>query len=72
MAGKIEQLTRHATGQERPSCGDLVNSDRIAVHLGISSRTAQRMARDGIIPCVHVGRCVRFDIDDVDRALNRR
>ena len=50
----------------------LVNSDEMAERLCVSARTVQRMARDGEIPCVRVGRCVRFDADDVMDAVTGR
>lgn len=55
-----------------PPCSDLVNADAIGKHLGVSARTALRMARDGEIPSIRLGRFVRFDIEAVDESLKRR
>ncbi len=38
--------------------------------LGLSSEhRAYKLARDGIVPCVHLGRTIRFDEDTVRRFI---
>ena len=63
---------RTPAGINAARCGDLVNAEAMGNHLGVSGRTVLRMAKEGSIPCVRINRLVRFDMDDVDRSLNRR
>ena len=47
----------------------LRDADYIAELLGIPRKTVLHYARDGRLPCVRLGKHVRFVIDDVERAI---
>ena len=53
----------------KQSTNPLVKAAVVARHLGISTATVYRMANRGLIPSVHAGRAIRFDLDAVLRAL---
>ena len=72
MPLNIDQPRRVPAGMQKQPCGDLVNAEVLGRHLGVSGRTVLRLAKQGSIPCVRLNRLVRFDVDAVDRALNRR
>ena len=48
----------------------LVNGDRMAELAAVSQATLDRAVKDGIIPCVRIGRCVRFEPRKVIDALS--
>ncbi len=48
-----------------------VGAEQIAAKWGMSVESVRRAARLGIIPSYKVGRLVRFDLDEVERALVR-
>lgn len=45
--------------------GPLVKAPVVAAHLGVHKATVYRMVQDGRIPCILVGRAIRFDLLDV-------
>lgn len=47
----------------------LINARDLAGVLGVCRETVRRMARDGRIPFVRVGKSVRFDLEAVRRHL---
>jgi excisionase family DNA binding protein len=47
----------------------LVDAGAVADRLGVPVSWVRESARSGAIPCVRLGRYVRFDLDDVDRWL---
>ncbi len=49
----------------------LVTIDDVAEMLQVSVATVRRLVRSGKIPAVRVGRCLRFDPDEVMVALRR-
>ena len=49
----------------------LRDADYIARLLGIPRKTVLQYARDGRLPCVRLGKHVRFVVADVERALDR-
>lgn len=49
----------------------LRDADYIAGLLGIPRKTVLQYARDGRLPCVRLGKHVRFVVADVERALDR-
>ena len=68
----INDLRRDPSAQVGP-CPDLVNARTLASHLGITDKSVLRMAREGRIPSVRFSkRVIRFDVNAVDRALERR
>ena len=50
----------------------LLNAVDLANILGVCRETVRRMARDGRIPSVRVGKSVRFDLDAVRRHLGAK
>jgi excisionase family DNA binding protein len=50
-------------------CFYLASPDQLAERLGISRRTVQRLTATGLIPCIHIGRLIRYDADKVVAAL---
>ncbi len=47
----------------------LLNKTAVAEMLGVSARTVDRMRRQGLLPCVRVRKCVRFDLADVHKLI---
>ena len=48
-----------------------VGAEQVAAKWGMSVESVRRAARLGIIPSYKVGRLVRFDLDEVEKALVR-
>jgi excisionase family DNA binding protein len=48
----------------------LLTAHEIAERLGVPESWVRESARSGAIPCVRLGRYVRFDRDDVEEWLN--
>lgn len=46
--------------------GRLLTAEEVAERLGVPARWPLAQARAGHMPCVRLGRYVRFDADDVD------
>jgi excisionase family DNA binding protein len=44
----------------------LLDAGEVAERLGVPKSWVLESARSGAIPCVRLGRYVRFDLDDVD------
>jgi hypothetical protein len=64
-----------------PECGGInrltpaegwVSKKAAAAHLKITPRTLDNWMKRGLVPYVHIGRNVRFKLNDVDETLNRR
>lgn len=47
----------------------LMTPNEVADLLQLARKTVVRMARDGRIPCVRIGRVLRFDHEEIDRWL---
>ncbi|MEI6323624.1 MAG: helix-turn-helix domain-containing protein [bacterium] len=47
----------------------LVNGNRMADAISVSTRTLKRLRRDGIISFYRVGRSIRYDLGDVMQSL---
>lgn len=45
----------------------LLDAKEVAARLGVSESWVREAARTGALPCVRLGRYVRFDPDDVER-----
>ncbi|WP_082468523.1 helix-turn-helix domain-containing protein [Acidiphilium sp. JA12-A1] len=57
----------------RPGSGGRLLTRKQASHfLRCSERTISRLVEKGELPCLHVGRQMRFDIADVRNALRRK
>jgi excisionase family DNA binding protein len=41
----------------------------LAEHLNVSKRTVMRLTQNKKIPCIKVGRCIRYDTEQVEKAL---
>jgi excisionase family DNA binding protein len=47
----------------------LLSKTAVAEMLGVSKRTIDRMRREGLLPCVRLRKCVRFDLQDVHKLI---
>jgi excisionase family DNA binding protein len=55
------------------TCGlQLVSSHEAAKRLGICERTVWTLQNSGELPSVRIGRCIRFDLDDLCRWVEDR
>jgi len=45
----------------------LLDAKEIAERLGVPETWVRESARSGAMPCVRLGRYVRFDLDDIER-----
>ena len=50
---------------------ELINKNQLAERVGVTSRTIESWMRLGHVPYIKIGRAVRFDQEDVMRALKR-
>jgi excisionase family DNA binding protein len=49
-----------------------LTAEALAARLGVKAATVWAMSRDGRIPTIRIShRCLRFDVDDVMRALKK-
>ena len=48
----------------------LLTPDEVADRLRIARKTVVVMAREERIPCIRIGRFVRFDPNEIDRWIN--
>ena len=55
----------------RVMSGRLVDAAAVADRLGVPKTWVLESARSGPIPCVRLGRYVRFELDDVDHWLEQ-
>lgn len=58
--------------ENRSDASLLVSEQRAAELLGISSRTLWGLRANGQIPCVRVGRCVRYSVESLKRWIEER
>ena len=56
-------------GRSRLPRRRLVTAEEVARYFCVSTDSIYRMAREAQIPCVRIGRLVRFDLDVVEAAL---
>ena len=49
----------------------LLTAREVARLLRLHEKTVRRMIREGRLPCLRIGRSVRFVVDDIDRWLMR-
>ena len=49
---------------------DLLTPDEVAAMLRVARKTVITMARDERIPCIRIGRFVRFDPDEIRRWID--
>jgi len=59
---------------KRPSAAEalsLLNTDQTAQALGISRRTLQERVALGEIGCIRIGRCIRFQPEDIADFVSR-
>ena len=50
----------------------LLRPQEAAEVLGISSRKLWSMTQSGEVPCIRLGRCVRYSVDDLHRWIDAR
>ena len=72
---QVDQVS-HDLG-ESPNLKDLENRDvldarGLASFLGVSERTVREYTAMDVIPCVRIGRCVRYIVADVVSVLKKR
>ena len=51
---------------------NLINKKQMAQKLCVTARTLENWMREGFVPYIKIGRCVRYDMEDVMPALKRR
>ena len=51
---------------------ELLTKTELAKRVGVTTRTIESWMRLGYVPFIKIGRSVRFDPEDVMRALKRR
>ena len=50
----------------------IVNRAGVALHLKVSKRTVSELQRKRLIPFIRIAKkCIRFDLEQVDRAIER-
>ena len=47
----------------------LITAEEVSQWLGIRKQHAYELARDGVLPCVKLGRAIRFDPVELDEFL---
>lgn len=50
----------------------LFNYQEAADYLSLSTRSMWDLGNTNVIPKIQIGRCVRFDIEDLDRYIESR
>lgn len=68
---EVLNMTTTNVNDSRTGCY-LVAPDQLAERLGISRRTVQRLTATGQIPCIHIGRLIRYDADKVVAILTEQ
>lgn len=58
--------------RERRERMELLSTTELAQRIGLSESTIRRAVADGWLPCRVVGRNMRFDLMDVQRAIGER
>ena len=51
---------------------NLINKKQMPQKLGVTPRTLENWMNEGFVPYIKIGRCVRYDLEDVMAALKRR
>ena len=47
----------------------MVTQTELAEYLNVSKRTVMRLTENKKIPCIKVGRCIRYNTEQVEKAL---
>ncbi|WP_153559365.1 helix-turn-helix transcriptional regulator [Roseimaritima sediminicola] len=72
----VERITAAVLDQIRPlierRAGGLLSREGLAEHLGVSESHVDGLTRSGEIPCIRLGRSVRYDTDAVLAALQEK
>lgn len=66
VAAEIERQLGHSA---LPHSEPFLDATAIAAVLGIPVKTVRQYAREGRLPCYHVGRCLRFRQSEVEQAV---
>jgi excisionase family DNA binding protein len=64
--GMIE-MSMSSEGQASAAFEPLLTADEAAEHLRIHVKTVQKMAREGLIPCLRMGKYWRFRLSTLDQ-----
>ena len=51
---------------------NLINKKQMAQKLAVTPRTVENWMNEGYVQYIKIGRCVRYDLEDVIAALKRR
>jgi hypothetical protein len=51
---------------------NLINKKQMPPKLSVTPRTLENWMSEGFIPFIKIGRCARYDLEDVMAALKRR
>lgn len=70
--GKRQAATSAYAGEHAFRARRLVNAQTLAEYLSVPKKTLYQWAAVGELPALRVGRRVRFDLDDIDRWIERR
>lgn len=67
MMNPIQQAMKPYGVRRLPA--NLVNTDEVAAYLRCSRRTVERLVKRGVLRPMQVGRCWRFDMEQVVETL---
>lgn len=68
---KTSKQLKAPRGKESAPHG-LVRAETVAQHFDMSPRAVRHLAQTGVLPCVRIGKLVRFSIADIEAAINSR
>lgn len=60
----------YASGALKLNPREWISGSDLALRLGLSASAISRWASKGFIPCLKIGRCKRFRVEDVRKAMS--
>jgi len=63
----IVKMSMLSEGQVSAAFEPLLTADEAAEHLRIHVKTVQKMAREGAVPCIRMGKYWRFSLSALDQ-----
>ncbi len=70
IADAVARRLEGKLDQQRGPARRLMTVDEAGDYLGYTPAAVRHMVAKGQLPCVHVGRSVRFDVKDLDRWID--